>query len=148
LIKSEAGLGGFAIALGIAVGIGATGFPQGSLYDALGPRLLPYIVAGGLVLTGFSILIGALRGRSLGETDASDIGPLVWIAAALVVPIVLIRAAGWIAVAALVFTLGARAFGSRRTLIDLALGLALGIATFALFNYALGLNLPAGSWIR
>ena len=134
--------------LGIAVGIGATGFPQGSLYDALGSRLLPYIVAGGLVLTGLAILIGALGRRAPGETEALDLGPVLWIAAALIVPIVLIRTMGWIPVAALVFALGARAFGSRRTWLDLSLGVALGVVTFALFNYALGLNLPAGSWIR
>ena len=28
------------------------------------------------------------------------------------------------------------------------LGLAFGAITFVLFNYGLGLNLPAGSWIR
>ena len=133
--------------LGAAVGVGAAGFPEGSLYDALGSRLLPYIVAGGLVLTGLPILIGAWR-RGLGEAEALDLGPVLWIAAALIVPIVLIRTIGWIPVAALVFALGARAFGSRRTWLDLSLGVALGIVTFALFNYALGLNLPAGSWIR
>ena len=74
--------------------------------------------------------------------------PVLWIVGALIIPIVLIRTIGWIPVAALVFALGARAFGSRSVLLDLALGLAFGIVTFVLFNYALGLNLPAGSWIR
>ena len=132
--------------LGIAVAVVARGFPGGSIYDALGPRLLPYIVAAGLALSGLAILIGAFRKRN--EYEALDLVPVLWIVGALIIPIVLIRTLGWIPVAALVFALGARAFASRSVLLDLALGLAFGIVTFVLFNYALGLNLPAGSWIR
>jgi putative tricarboxylic transport membrane protein len=114
----------------------------------LGSRLLPYIVAAGLALTGLAILIAGFVRRGPSEERAPDLAPIVLIAVALVVPIVLIRTLGWIPVAAVVFALGARAFGSRRLALDLVLGLAFGAGTFALFNYALGLNLPAGSWIR
>jgi len=145
--RREAALGAFAIVLGIAVAVVARGFPGGSIYDVLGPRLLPYLVAGGLVLTGLTILAGAF-GRRAAEREALDLFPILWIVAALIIPVVAIRAIGWIPVAALVFALGARAFGSRRVVLDLALGLAFGIVTFVLFNYALGLNLPPGSWIR
>jgi putative tricarboxylic transport membrane protein len=127
---------------------GATGLPQGSAYDVLGSRLLPHIVAAGLALTGLATLIGGFVRRGPAEAKAHDLAPIVLIVVALVVPIVLIRTLGWIPVAAVVFTLGARAFGSRRLALDLALGLAFGAGTFVLFNYALGLNLPAGSWIR
>ena len=105
-------------------------------------------MASGLGLTGLAILIGAFRRREPAAREPLDLAPVLWIVGALVVPIVLIRTIGWIPVAALVFALGARAFGSRRTVLNLALGLAFGIVTFVLFNYALGLNLPAGSWIR
>jgi putative tricarboxylic transport membrane protein len=145
--RREAALGTFAAALGVTVLVVARGFPGGSAYDALGPRLLPYIVGAGLGLCGLSILAGAFRGRK-GEHEALDLAPVLWIAGALVVPIILLRTIGWIPVCAVVFALGARAFGSRRVWLDLALGLALGAVTFTLFNYALGLNLPAGSWIR
>ena len=145
--RRDAALGAFAVALGAAVVVVARGFPGGSVYDALGPRLLPYIVGAGLALTGLSILAGAFRGPK-GEHEALDLAPVLWIVGALVVPIVLLRTIGWIPVCAVVFALGARAFGSRRVWLDLALGLAFGALTFALFNYALGLNLPAGSWIR
>ena len=146
LDKREATLGALAIALGVAVVVVARGFPGGSIYDALGPRLLPYIVGAGLALSGLSILIGAFRRAN--EYEALDLAPVLWIVAALIIPVTLIRVIGWIPVAALVFALGARAFGSRRVWLDLALGLAFGAITFLLFNYGLGLNLPAGSWIR
>jgi putative tricarboxylic transport membrane protein len=134
--------------LGLVVAAGATGLPQGSAYDVLGSRLLPYIVAAGLALTGLAILIGAFLRRGPAEAQGLDLGRIVPIVVALVVPIVFISTLGWIPVAAVVFALGARAFGSRRLALDLTLGLAFGAGTFALFNYALGLNLPAGSWIR
>jgi putative tricarboxylic transport membrane protein len=146
--RREAALGASAVLLGIVVAVVARGFPVGSMYDALGSRLLPYIVAAGLVLTGLTILVGAFRQGRPAEPEALDLAPVLWIAGALIIPIFLIRPIGWIPVAALVFALGARAFGSRRTVLNLALGLAFGIVTFVLFNYALGLNLPAGSWIR
>jgi putative tricarboxylic transport membrane protein len=114
----------------------------------LGSRLLPYIVAAGLALTGLALLVAAFVRRSPSEEQAFDLVPIVLIVLALVVPTVFIRMLGWIPVAAIVFALGARAFGSRRLALDLALGLAFGAGTFLLFNYALGLNLPAGSWIR
>lgn len=133
--------------LGIAVVTVARGFPGGSVYDVLGPRLFPYLIGAGLFLTGCATLVSAYRRRER-ESEALDLVPLLWIVGALVVPIVLIRTAGWIPVSTLIFALGARAFGSRRVWLDLALGLAFGVVTFALFNYVLGLNLPAGSWIR
>lgn len=144
----DAGLGAAAIALGIVVAAVAHGFPGGSAYDVLGPRLMPYIIGAGLVLTGLPILVGALRrAAASGESEPWDRMPVVLIALALVVPIVAITTIGWIPVAAIVFAIGARAFGSRRLLLDLAIGLAFGVVTFVLFNYALGLHLPLGSLI-
>jgi len=146
--RREAALGASAVVLGIAVAVVATGFPGGSAYDTLGPRLLPYIVAVGLGLTGLSILIGAFARVRRAEPETLDLAPVLWIVGALIIPIFLIRTIGWVPVAAVVFALGARAFGNRRVVLNLAFGLAFGIVTFVLFNYALGLNLPAGSWIR
>ena len=57
---------------------------------------------------------------------------------------VFIRMLGWIPVATLSFAAVAWAFGSRQIHLGLAFGLALACATFALFNYGLGLRLPSG----
>jgi len=144
----DAGLGLAAIVLGIVVAAVAQGFPGGSAYDVLGPRLLPYIIAVGLVLTGLPILVGALcRGGKREAPEPWDAAPVLLIALALAVPILLITTIGWIPVASVVFAIGARAFGSRSTLLDLGIGLAFGAVTFLLFNHVLGLNLPLGSLI-
>lgn len=143
----EAALGIFAILLGVYAAAEATGYHDGSTYDSLGPSLLPYIIAGGLILTGLPILLGAFAVRE----DAAPIEQIDWlpvaiIVAALIVAVLLIVPVGWIPVITVVFVLGARAFGSRRTLLDAAIGLAFGIVTFMVFNFALGLNLPRG-WL-
>jgi len=143
----EAALGTFAILLGTYVAIDASGYHDGSTYDGLGPSLLPYIIAAGLIVTGLSTLIGALLARTPSEAFAQvDWMPIAWIVLGLIVPIAFIVSLGWIPVITVVFALGARAFGSRRLLIDLALGLAFGVVTFLLFNYGLGLHLPPG-WV-
>jgi putative tricarboxylic transport membrane protein len=143
----EAALGIFAMLLGIYVAIDASGYHDGSTYDGLGPSLLPYIIAAGLILTGLPILIGAIvHGKAAGPPDQIDWKPIAYITFALIVPIPFILMLGWIPVIAVVFALGARAFGSRRTVADLGLGFAFGVLTFTLFNYGLGLHLPPG-WI-
>lgn len=143
----ELGLGGFAVILGIVVAVVAYGFPGGSVYDVLGPRLLPYLVALGLVLCGASILAGAFRGPRRPPLEAMDLLPVGLIALGLIVPVLFITTLGWIPVAAIIFALGSRAFGSRAVLPDLLIGLVFGVVTFVLFNYALGLNLPAGVFL-
>jgi putative tricarboxylic transport membrane protein len=141
----EAGLGAFALLLGSYVAIDASGYHDGSTYDGLGPSLMPYIIAAGLILTGLPIFVGALFPRGRAEPiEAIDWMPIALITLGLIVPIVFIVWLGWIPVITVVFALGARAFGSRRTVLDLGLGVAFGIVTFVIFNYGLGLHLPVG----
>jgi putative tricarboxylic transport membrane protein len=143
----EAGLGTFAILLGTYVAIDASGYHDGSTYDGLGPSLLPYVIAAGLILTGLPILIGAFAARAPAKAaERVDWMAVGLITLGLIIPIPLLLVAGWIPVISVVFALGARAFGSRRTVVDLGLGLAFGIVTFVIFNYGLGLHLPGG-WI-
>jgi putative tricarboxylic transport membrane protein len=143
----EAALGTFAVLLGTYVAIDAAGYRDGSTYDGLGPSLLPYLIAAGLILTGLPILIGAFFARAP-TTSARQVDwkPVGLITLGLIVPIPFIVMLGWIPVITVVFALGARAFGSRRTLLDLCFGFVFGILTFAIFNYGLGLHLPSG-WI-
>ena len=57
---------------------------------------------------------------------------------------VLMERLGWIPATTLLFMATARAFGSRRWIVDGALGLAIAVLSFVIFNYGLELNLPAG----
>jgi putative tricarboxylic transport membrane protein len=143
----EVALGTSAVLLGSYVAIDAAGYHDGSTYDGLGPSLLPYIIGGGLILTGLTILIRSLLGRASARTaERIDWIPVALITLGLIIPIPFILMLGWVPVVTVVFAVGARAFGSRRTVLDLGLGFAFGAVTLLIFNYGLGLNLPVG-WV-
>jgi putative tricarboxylic transport membrane protein len=97
------------------------------------------------VLVGAALLREALAGHVAHEGGFDlDWRAVAWVSAGLVLEIVVLETAGWIFAAAVMFVLVARAFGSRRLLLDLTLGLALTVGSFAVFTYGLGLDLPAG----
>jgi putative tricarboxylic transport membrane protein len=74
----------------------------------------------------------------------SDWRALLTILASLVAFIVLLRPAGWILAAALLFYGVAYALGSRRPVFDLSVALVMSSVIQLIFGTALGLNLPAG----
>lgn len=145
----EAAFGGGVLALGLFIAFETWRLPVAPMHAAVGPRLFPYLVATGLVLVGLALLREALAGHVAHEEEGGlelDWRAVGLISAGLVAEMLLLRRAGWILAAALLYALAARAFGSGRPLLDAAIGLALAGATFVAFNYGLGLNLPAGRW--
>jgi putative tricarboxylic transport membrane protein len=84
------------------------------------------------------------RFRGNARTIAPPLFNVGLVAAALILDVILMAPLGFIVASATLFTLAAAAFGSRRPLIDAALGLAFGSAIYLVFVRALGLHLPAG----
>jgi len=144
----EAVLGGGLLALGGFIAV-ETMLAPGASGAVVGPALFPYLIAAGLVLVGLSVLREAFAGHIAHEggfeLDGVAIGFTV---AGLVAQFLLIEYLGWIPSATLLFMAVARAFGSRRPLIDAILGVVLAVATFTVFNHALGLNLPGGAIVE
>lgn len=144
LRMGEAVLGGGLLALGVFIAVETLRAPMtGSLLA--GPALFPCLIAAGLVLVGLAVLREAFAGHIAREGGLELDGPaLALTAAGLAVQFLLVEALGWIPAAALLFMAVARAFGSRRPLVDAALGIGLAAGTYVVFNHALGLNLPLG----
>lgn len=118
----------------------------------LGPRLFPSIVAIGLMLLGALTLASELRGsqaaarREQADNAVENDWPAFLTAlAGPVLFLLTVETLGFAVAAALLFAAVARAFGSRRPAIDLALGLVIGLVILLVFSYGLGLALPAGS---
>ncbi len=118
----------------------------------LGPRLFPSIVAAGLILLGALTIVSALAGsgaETLPETEAerpeNDWSAFLTALAGPVLFLLTVESLGFAVAAAMLFAAVARAFGSRRPLADLALGLAMGVVILIVFSYGLGLTLPFGS---
>jgi putative tricarboxylic transport membrane protein len=140
----EAVLGGGVLALGLFIAF-ETMRGTGSTNAVVGPALFPYLISAGLVIVGVALLREAISGH-VAHAGGME---LDWIAVALVsagliIQMFLLETLGWIPASALLFMAVARAFGSRRLVIDAVLGIALTAASFVVFNYGLGLNLPGG----
>ena len=135
------------IALGLFVLVGSFAIDLGAGYDRIGPRLFPYLVAAGLLLSGSFLARGALRRETSSveelrfQTSLSAIGTL---SIALVSSVLLLEHAGFILTATLLFWLVARAFESRQPRRDAVVGLLLSIFVYLAFTRGLGLVLPRG----
>ncbi len=145
----------------LAVGLGVTALgllaawltwviPVTPVYAVVGPKLVPALIAGALVMFGLALTTVALRGGwSADIPEVAEAGPpnivsLGWLVGGLVLNLVLIVPLGFALSAAIQFVCTARAFGSRSPVRDAAIALAVSLGAFFLFVEALGVNIGAG----
>jgi putative tricarboxylic transport membrane protein len=146
LRHSEAALGGFLVALGLFIVFETAQMTVAATHAAIGPKLFPNLVAAGLVVVGAVVLREAGLGRIAHRGGFElDWGPPTLIAAGLIAQLLLIERLGWILATTILFVAVARAFTSRRPLLDAMIGLALTSLCLIVFNWGLGLTLPTGS---
>jgi putative tricarboxylic transport membrane protein len=99
----------------------------------------------GLAIFGLAAAVVVRRERaSTGPRGTFAWRPLALIGAGAALHVLLAESLGFIAAAALLFWLVARAFDSRHPARDAAWALATAVCSYALFTYALGLPLPTG----
>jgi putative tricarboxylic transport membrane protein len=141
IVSSDRLAGLSLVLLGTLVAIQARTFTVGFLADPLGPRAVPYLVAGFLVTSGGWL---ALRPTFASNWPARD----VWLNIALTVATLLLYALllrwlGFLLLTTLALTALSLLFGGRlwRSVLSAA-GFA--VALYALFVYVLGLTLPIG----
>lgn len=138
------------LVLGALIVWGSYHLPTGGGYAQVGPGLVPRLVGIGLVLVGAMLVAEALRGgfRGLDEEEerrlGTDLAAFAWITAGILAYGVAVERLGFILASIVLFVMVARAFGSRRWLLNAAVGALLAAAIFAVFNYGLGLTLPPG----
>jgi putative tricarboxylic transport membrane protein len=135
-------------ALGVFIAVETGNIRVAPVYAKVGPTLIPGIVAGGLVLLGLLVALTALRGHREAATDAAA-EPNDWLGMAAVgvglwQQIFLLRPAGFLVSAALLYFCVAYGFGSRRYLRDAAIAIVLATVVHVGFTRGLGLQLPAG----
>jgi putative tricarboxylic transport membrane protein len=141
----EAVLAAFVLLLGVFVAVETALLRAGPGYSAIGPKLFPWLVAAGLLLVGVALLHGARAGAVAQPAGFElDLPPALVVTAGLVLQMVLMKAAGFVIASAVLFVAVAHAFGSRRLLLNMAIGLVLCAATYLAFTRGLGLVLPAG----
>jgi len=139
-------LGGGALVLAAIVGFEAARDLQANS-SLFGPALFPTLIALALAAVGLTLLKQALVAESNTAHAPYDLRAVAIISAALLVQMAVLEFAGWIIATTLLFAAAAYAFGNRKYMRDILIGLALAAATFLIFNYLLDLSLPAGAWL-
>jgi putative tricarboxylic transport membrane protein len=148
--------------LGVALLLGAAGVlvfldanrlvTPYSQSDPVGPKTVPYIVAGLLVACAALLAVNVIRGgqgEAEGGEDVDLTHPADWktilpLAGAFILNILLIDWAGWVISGTVLFWGSVLALGSRHYVRDGLISVALSLLTFYGFYLGLGIALPAG----
>jgi putative tricarboxylic transport membrane protein len=110
----------------------------------LGPKAMPYVVAICLALVAAGNFVLAWRG-DFPPRERADPKSIILILGGLAALIAIVGlGGGFIPATAVLFVATSAAFGRRNIVIDLAIGLMLGVVAFLLFDKLLTLALPAG----
>jgi putative tricarboxylic transport membrane protein len=133
-------------ALGVFIAVETSQITVAPAYAKVGPGVIPYLVAGSLILLGLLFAAQAWRGATPtpAPAEAGDWRPLVVIGIGLVAQMVLLERIGFVIASAVLFCCVAYGFGSRRYLRDAAIALLLAIIVYVGFTRGLNLPLPAG----
>ena len=151
--RSELGVALLLGAAGVLVFLDANGLATPySKSDPVGPKTVPFIVAGMLVVCAVLLALNVLRGGK-GEAEAGEdvdlTHPADWktvlpLAGAFILNILLIDWAGWVVSGTVLFWGSVLALGSRHYVRDGLISVALSLLTFYGFYLGLGIALPAG----
>ncbi|KUI33372.1 hypothetical protein AU195_03755 [Mycobacterium sp. IS-1496] len=120
--------------------------------DPVGPKAFPIVIGVVLIVLAVILAIAIPRG-SVGEADAGEDvdpdAPSDWRTVGLLVGlfvavIVLVQPLGWVITGTLLFAGAVAVLGNRHWVRNIAIGLALSLASFYAFYSGLGIPLPAG----
>ncbi|HEF4760794.1 TPA: tripartite tricarboxylate transporter TctB family protein [Pseudomonas putida] len=154
VLPAQLAIGFGLIALSAVLAVGAYRFPPEMGFVILPAYVYPYLVAGFLGVVGVLLSYQALTGgfRELDSDNGTIPGGKIgaaWVTGGLLGVALLINLIGFVLAAGLLFACSARGFGSRDPLRDLAIGIALTLPIYWLFNAGLGVSLPplVNAWI-
>jgi putative tricarboxylic transport membrane protein len=138
------------LALGALVTWGSFNLPTGGGYAQVGPGVVPRIVGVGILVLGAWLAYEAASGGFRGIDEEAEArmpmhwASFAWVTGGIIAYGLLVERAGFILASTLLFVMVARGFTSRRWLLNTFSGVVLAAAVYAIFNYGLGLTLPAG----
>ena len=121
------------------------------------PRVFPQLVGIGMLLVGVWYVIDVVRypkPLSAGE-DSEDVdinakpswSTLILVGVGLTAFALLVQRAGFAIAAGVMFAICSTAMGAKNILLNLGIGLTLGLAVYLVFDTWLGVRLPAG-WLE
>ena len=149
---AQYGLAAFLLAVGVMVLIDAAGLEKGFADQPVQPYTFGYVIGGVLVLLAVLLAVATYRGDvaegEAGEdvdlTQGSDWLTVAKLGLVFAIVVLTIDWLGWAIVGAFLFAGTARILGSRRLILDVAIGTALSVLTWYGFYVGLGIPIPAG----
>ena len=151
--RAELGMAAFLAVVGIVVAVDAAGLDVPySQSDPVGPRTVPFLVAGLLLACAVALAVDVLRGGRGEAEEGEDVdlsAPTEWrvvvpLVLAFLANVLLIDTLGWVISGTLLFLGSSWALGSRHLVRDLVISVVLALVTFYGFYVGLGVLLPAG----
>jgi putative tricarboxylic transport membrane protein len=148
--RADLGAGLFVLGLGGVAVWQTLAIPTSPIYAQVGPKLVPWLVAAGLLALGAGLTVAALRGgwshdiEELRDAPPANLKSLGLLLAGLLANIALIGPFGFTLAATVQFALVAAAFGSRSHLMNLGIAFVVALGAYALFVKLLGVNIGAG----
>jgi putative tricarboxylic transport membrane protein len=121
--------------------------PVSPIYAKVGPTVVPVMTALALAVLGALLLVAAWRGGWQSEEERAltiDHVALAWIAAGLILNVLLIGPAGFTLASIILFVCVARGFGSRAIGRDAAIAAVFALLAYFGFARTLGINIGAG----
>jgi len=120
--------------------------------DPVGPRIFPYVIGAGLLITSVLLAVSALRGDLPEAEGGEDVDLDVkadWVTVAKLVgiigiTIVTVGFLGWAISGAILFAGSTWALGSRTLIRDVIVGCVLSVVSWYAFYVGLGIPLSAG----
>lgn len=151
--RAELGFAAFLGVVGAVVLVDAWGLEASySQADPVGPRTLPLVVGGLLLLCAVGLALDVLRGGHGAAEGGEDVDlshPIEWrvvltLVAVFVANVLLIDTLGWVISGAILFWGSVWALGSRHHVRDPIISVLVSLGTFYGFYVGLGIYLPAG----
>jgi putative tricarboxylic transport membrane protein len=143
----EAIIGAGVLALAAVMLWQTLAIPVSPIYAQVGPTIVPIITALALGMLGVLLLIAAWQGGWQPEEEKAstpDRVALAWVAAGLVLNVLLIGSAGFTIASVILFVCVARGFGSKAIVRDGLIGAAFALVAYFGFAQTLGINIGSG----
>jgi putative tricarboxylic transport membrane protein len=140
-------IGAGALILAIVMFWQTLSIPVSPIYAKVGPTVVPMITAVALGILGVLLLIAAWQGGWQSEEEKEvtpDRVALLWVAAGLVLNVLLIGSAGFTIASVILFVCVARGFGSKAIVRDAAIGAAFALIAYFGFAKTLGIDIGSG----
>lgn len=112
-------------------------------YSPVGPKTVPWIIAGAFVVLGALTAVEAWR-RDFPEREAQDWPPMVWVVGGLVAQLLTMKSLGFSIATGLLFAATAKGFGRGPLWFTVPVGIVFSFVIWLIFARGLQLSLPAG----